>query len=257
MIHVKLIAHTPNPDSIVASAAKLCYSKSGVEEINKNLTEEKTQAFLKKLTDMGHFSPVEHTSFTFAVEGISRTCSHQIVRHRLASYSQQSQRYVNLEQFEYIVPPQIEQNEQAKKIYIEHMENSQKAYNEITKKLYEKNLQELLNNGIDEKIAKNQAEKKSIEDARYVFPNATETKMVITMNARSLHNFFDLRTCERAQWEIRELAYKMLEEVKKVSPLLFKNAGPACVKGVCKEGALSCKRPDIPKERIRKIEENL
>ena len=118
---VKLLAYTPNPDRIVAEAAKLCYSPVGVEEIEKNLDDEKIEKFVNHLVSIGHESPIEHVSFTFGIEGISRTCSHQIVRHRIASFSQQSQRYVKLDQFEYIIPPEIEKDEYAKKIYIEHM----------------------------------------------------------------------------------------------------------------------------------------
>lgn len=254
MLKVKLISHTENPEKVVASAAKLCYSPVGVDEISENLTEENTNKFISNLVEMGHQSPIEHASFTFAVEGISRTCTHQLVRHRIASYSQQSQRYVKLDQFEYIIPPQIEEDEEARKIFINHMENSQKAYDKITKSLFDKNYNYFLEDGNDEKSAKSKAEKKSIEDARYVFPNACETKIVFTMNARTLSNFFTLRTCERAQWEIRELAYKMLEEVKKVAPALFKNQGPSCIRGKCQEGKMTCGHPEIPRKRIEDME---
>lgn len=253
-LKVKLISHTSNPETVVASAAKLCYSQVGLDEITENLTEENTHKFISTLMKMGHESPIEHASFTFAIEGVSRTFTHQLVRHRLASYSQQSQRYVKLDQFEYIVPPQIENNEEAKKIFVEHMENSQKTYDKIVSLLFDKNYQYFINEGQDEKRAKSSAEKKSIEDARYVFPNACETKIVVTMNARTLLNFFSLRTCERAQWEIREVAYRMLEEVKKVSPALFINAGPSCVRGKCTEGRMTCGHPEIPKNRIEKME---
>ena len=134
-IKVKLLAHTPNPDAVVAAAAKLCYSKVGVEQISEKLTDEEVKRFVNHLVEMGHESPIEHVTFTFGIEGISRSCSHQIVRHRIASFSQQSQRYVKLEQFEYIIPPEIEKDEYAKKIYIEHMEASQDAYDNLTKKL--------------------------------------------------------------------------------------------------------------------------
>ena len=129
---VKLIANSPNPEKIIAAAAKLCYSQVGTEDLLNELNEEKTTKFLENLMSMGHESPIEHVSFTFAVEGVSRVLTHQLVRHRIASYSQQSQRYVRLEQFEYIIPPSIENIPEAKEKFIEAMENDQKKYNEIT-----------------------------------------------------------------------------------------------------------------------------
>ena len=254
-IKVKLLAHTPNPDAVVAAAAKLCYSKVGVEQISEKLTDEEVKRFVNHLVEMGHESPIEHVTFTFGIEGISRSCSHQIVRHRIASYSQQSQRYVKLEQFEYIIPPAIESNPEAKKIFIETMERDQEAYDELVDLLLEDILidkhaadygsciREILKENPDvapdrskvldlyaEKFFENyrKAEKQAIEDARYVFPNACETKMVVTMNARSLYNFFSKRCCNRAQWEIRELADLMLVECEKVAPILFSNCGAPC-----------------------------
>lgn len=255
---VELIAHTPQPDKVVAMSAKLCYSKVGVDDIEKNLDEEKIEKFINHLTSIGHESPIEHISFTFAIEGISRVCTHQLVRHRIASYSQQSQRYVKLDQFEYIIPPQIAENEMAKKIFIQSMEADQKAYDDIVDILIKNNEKIYLEQGMDEKKAKSMAEKKSIEDARYVFPNACETKIVVTMNARTLMNFFEHRICERAQWEIKEMAYLMLEQVKKVSPNIFRNSGPSCVsKNKCKEGAMSCKMPHTPMTRIKNMDDKI
>lgn len=240
-LKVKLIEYTKNPEKVIASAAKLCYSPVGIDDILEDLDEKKVQEFLNKLMSYGHASPIEHVSFTFAAEGISRTLSHQLVRHRIASYSQQSQRYVKLDQFEYIIPREIEKDEKAKKIFIEAMEKSQRSYDELTKILKDK----YINNG----MKKIPAEKKAIEDARYVFPNACETKIVFTMNARSLMNFFELRCCNRAQWEIHALADEMLKEVKKVAPVLFKNAGPTCVKDSCKEGTMTCGEIKSVKEK--------
>lgn len=256
-MNVKLIAHTDNPDKVVSMAAKLCYSPVGADEIGENLTPEQIEKFLNILISIGHESPIEHVSFTFSIEGISRACSHQIVRHRIASYSQQSQRYVKLSSFEYIVPPQINEDEKSKEIFIRSMQQSQKAYDEIADALYEKNYKKLTESGMSEKKAKSAAEKISIEDARYVFPNACETKMVVSMNARSLMNFFTHRCCERAQWEIRDVAYDMLREVKKVAPILFKNAGPSCYEGKCKEGNMSCGDPSIAAERISVIQQEI
>ena len=270
MLKVKIIAHTPEPDKVVAQAGKLCYSAVGVDEITQKLTEEEIARYVNMLANIGHESPLEHVSFTFAIEGISRACTHQIVRHRIASYSQQSQRYVKLEQFEYIIPPAIEKNPEAKRIFIEAMERDQKAYDELVDLLLEDILidkhaadygsciREILKENPDvapdrskvldlyaEKFFEDyrKAEKQAIEDARYVFPNACETKIVITMNARSLLHFFNVRCCNRAQWEIREMATEMLKECKKIAPALFKKAGPDCVYGKCGEGKMSCKHP--------------
>ena len=241
---VKIIAYTPNPEEVVASAAKLCYSKVGVDEIQENLTEEGIEKFVSMLSAIGHHSPLEHCTFTFAVEGISRACSHQLVRHRIASYSQQSQRYVKLDKFDYIIPPAIENNEFAKDIFLNAMEQDQKAYNGI--------VEELMNEYIASsgytlasipRSEYNRLEKLAIEDARYVFPNACETKIVFTMNVRTLMNFFTHRCCDRAQWEIRDLANEMLIQVKEIAPTLFKKAGASCVRGKCPEGSMSCGNP--------------
>jgi thymidylate synthase (FAD) len=229
---VKLIQYTQNPEELVAAAAKLCYSSVGVEDILDNLDKNNTEKFLNILVSMGHESPIEHISFTFAVEGVSRSLTHQLVRHRIASFSQQSQRYVRLDQFEYIVPPEIEADEEARKIFIEAMESSQKAYDDLVARLKNKHINDGLNSSA--------AEKKAIEDARYVFPNACETKIIFTMNARSLMNFFRHRCCNRAQWEIRSMAEKMLVEVKKVAPTIFRLSGPSCISGACPEGKMTC-----------------
>ncbi len=237
---VKLLAHTPDPEKVISMAAKLCYSAVGVDQIEENLTDESVDRFLNMLINIGHESPLEHVSFTFAVEGISRACSHQLVRHRIASYSQQSQRYVKLDQFEYIIPPEIEAVKEAKEVFIQAMEEDQKSYDKLVDILFDKHYNNMIKDGKNEKEAKRQAEKKAIEDARYVFPNACETKVVFTMNTRSLYNFLNHRCCERAQWEIRELSIEMLRQLKQVAPILFNNIGPKCVKGPCPEGNMTC-----------------
>jgi thymidylate synthase (FAD) len=252
-LKVKLIAYTPEPEKLVASAAKLCYSSVSAEDIMDNLDEEKTRNFVDMLMKLGHESPIEHVSFTFAAEGISRTLTHQLVRHRIASYSQQSQRYVKLQQFEYIVPPSIEAIPEAKKIFVEQMERDQKAYDDLSATLKQEHTKRLMDNGMEEKKALKTAEKMAIEDARYVFPNACETKIVFTMNARSLLNFFDHRCCNRAQWEIRQMAEEMLKQVVEVAPSLFKNAGPSCVHSKCSEGNMSCGKMEEVREKYYKI----
>lgn len=254
MLKVELLRYTPDGEKLVASAAKLCYSPVGISEIEEGLDEEKLHKFLNLLMDLGHESPIEHVSFTFGVEGVSRTLTHQLVRHRIASFSQQSQRYVRLNQFEYIIPPAIGNNKEAKEIFINAMKENQKNYDKISNLLFDEHYNRYISEGLKEKEAKMKAEKEAIEDARYIFPNACETKIVFTMNARSLLNFFNLRCCNRAQWEIRELATQMLKEVKKVYPILFKNAGPNCIKGPCPEGNMTCGKIVEVREKFMTID---
>lgn len=242
---VTLLQHTGEPEKIVAAAAKLCYSDSGVDNILDGLTDEKTDKFLNMLMNLGHESPIEHVSFTFGIEGVSRSLLAQITRHRLASYSVKSQRYVKEGMFEYIIPPEVEAIPEAKKVFLETMEQEQAAYDKLTEILFQKHFKALREQGMDEKQAKTKAEKAAIEDARFVLPNACETKMVVTMNARSLMNFFRHRCCSRAQWEIRALANEMLKLAKEVAPTLFKKAGPSCVSGPCPEGKMSCGKAEL------------
>lgn len=239
-MNVELLQHTPDPEKIIAAAAKLCYSSSGIDGILDGLDEEKTEKFLKRLMSMGHESPIEHITFTFGIEGVSRSLLAQFTRHRIASYSVKSQRYVKEGQFEFVTPPEIENIPEAKEAFLKAMDDDVKSYNQLADILYEKHYADMLASGMDEKAAKNAAEKKAIEDARYVLPNACETKMIATLNARSLMNFFHHRCCERAQWEIRDMACRMLALVKDVAPTLFAKAGPRCVSGPCPEGTMSC-----------------
>ncbi|MBP2628314.1 MAG: Thymidylate synthase thyX [Firmicutes bacterium] len=216
---IKLISHTPDPERLVAMSARLCYSPVGAEDLVDTMSEAQVESLLNKIVEMEHLSTFEHVSFTFAIEGISRVLTHQLVRHRIASYSQQSQRYVSEHEFEYIMPPTIGANSLAKEKFEQLMNIIRSTYDE------------LITIGINK------------EDARYCLANATETKIVVTMNARTLLHFFQLRCCVRAQWEIRRLAELMLAEVKKVAPLLFKKAGPTCVtNNYCGEGSLTCGR---------------
>lgn len=237
---VEILNYTKDGEMTIAQAGRLCYSPVGVDEIKENTTDEDAKVFVEKLASLGHMSPMEHVSVTFAVEGVSRTLTHQLVRHRLASYSQQSQRYVKLDQFEYIVPPAIENNPKAKEIFIRAMEEDQKSYDLITDQLFQDHYQRLIDEGKSEKKARSEAEKLAIEDARYVFPNACETKIVFTMNARQLLHFISLRACNRAQWEIRLMTIKMVKLLKGIYPGIFKNAGPGCVGGPCPEGPMTC-----------------
>jgi len=219
-MEVRIISYTPQPEVVVASAARLCYSPCSATKIMDDFEQKDVNKFLEKLLKMGHLSPFEHASFTFAVDGISRVASHQLVRHRVgASFSQKSQRYVNENQFEYVIPHSIAKDEKMKAEFDDLMVLLQNKY------------ENLISMGIP------------AEDARYLLPNATTTNFVLTMNARSLMHFFELRCCNRAQKEIRELSDLMLERVREVAPALFAVAGPTCVtQGICFEGQMSCGR---------------
>ncbi len=237
-LKVVLLAYTPHPEETVAAAAKLCYSASDVDAVMEKVEANDQHSFIGKLVDMGHLSPIEHASFTFAIEGISRACSHQLVRHRLASYSQQSQRYVGMEEgFGYIVPPSIGADPVLKERFEFFMEGIQEFYNEL--------VQAMKARGIEGESA--------YEDARFVLPNAVETKLIVTMNARELLHFFTQRCCRRAQWEIRAMAMEMLKLARKAAPAIFREAGPACLSGPCPEGAYSCGAAEEVRELFRAI----
>lgn len=215
---VSLLSYTQQPEQKVAAAARLCYSPAGADELLDKIDKRETENFIAKLISMGHLSPFEHISFTFAIEGVSRVLSHQMVRHRIASYSQKSQRYVSEHNFKYITPPSIKKNPEAERLYNEKMQLIAQAYSDL-------------------------ADMVPKEDARYILPSSCETKFVATYNARSLINFFQHRCCRRAQWEIRSLADEMLALVKEVAPVVFKNGGATCVsQGYCFEGTMSCGR---------------
>ena len=220
MMKVKLIRHTPEPEKLIAIAARLCYSPVGVEDLDVKLDLEAAQKLVRFVTKSGHLSTTEHVYFTFGIEGISRVLSHQLVRHRMASFNQQSQRYVKFnENYEYIVPDSIRQNEKMNEKYNSFVSDIHKFY------------EEMLGNGIE------------AEDARYILPNSSETKMIVTMNARELLHFFTVRCCNRAQTEIRDLAILMLKNVRKTAPSVFENAGPNCLRTPCPEGKYSCGNP--------------
>jgi thymidylate synthase (FAD) len=224
VVKVILLEHTPEPERLVAAAARLCYSDKSADELLDNFTPDKVESFVKKLVSLGHESPMEHVCFTFAIDGISRACSHQLVRHRIGvSFSQKSQRYVKENQFEYVTPPKIAAKPELAEKFDKAMADMQGVY------------EELLAAGVP------------AEDARFVLPNAASTSLVVTMNVRSLWHFFELRCCNRAQWEIRALANAMLAEVREVAPLLFAKAGATCDSmGICFEGGMTCgKCPNV------------
>ena len=240
MPKVTLITHTPDPEMTIASAARLCYSPATIAQVQEKLTPEKAGEFVEMLAGLGHQSPIEHAVFTFGIEGVSRALLAQITRHRIASFSVQSQRYVRENDFEVVVPPQIAEVPEAKAEFELAMQESIAHYQKIAELLKARREKELLAEGLSPKAAASRAEKTAIEDARFVLPNACDTKMIVTMNARSLMNFFQLRCCNRAQWEIRELAEKMFTLVYPVAPHIFAKAGPACLCGPCPEGKMCC-----------------
>lgn len=250
---VRLLTYTHEPEKYIAAAAKLCYASGGVDTIMEGLTDEKVDSFINMLSSVGHESPVEHVSFTFAVEGISRACSHQLVRHRIASYSQQSQRYVPMDKFEYVIPPEIASDEASLAVYEEQMKSAAESYRKLADLLTKKYIDEISDADGDRKAAERAASKRALEDARFVLPNACTTRIILTMNARTLLHFFRLRCCNRAQWEIRAVADEMLRQAHEAAPLLFKNAGPSCVCGTCGEGGMSCKKAAEMKKHIAEL----
>ena len=238
---VILLRHTFQPEELVAMAAKLCYSRADVEDLKAGIEAKDQTRFLQKLIEMGHESTMEHASFTFAISGVSRSFLAQIPRHRNASFSVQSQRYVGQKrdegEFNYIMPPAIAAlGEEAQEKFHAQMAMMQTWYNEWV---------DLLGD----------AGEKSNEDARFVLPNAAETRMLMTMNVRELRHFFGLRCCRRAQWEIRQVAWMMLEECRRACPVLFANAGPGCLRGACPEGSKSCGQAALVREQSRLLDE--
>lgn len=225
-MQVELIQHTQNPERAIATAARLCYAPVGASELMETMPDERVKSVLKTIMKGKHYSALEHASYTFAVDGVSRALTHQLVRHRVASFNQQSQRYVQFDGgFEFVTPPSVDNNALAKSEFEKAMAEAAKVYEKL----------------ISLDIPK--------EDARFVLPNACESKIVITMNVRELLHFFELRCCNRAQWEIRELAHKMLELVRPTAPYIFMDAGAPCVHDVCHEGKLSCGNPYPKVER--------
>ncbi|MEA2089474.1 MAG: FAD-dependent thymidylate synthase [Thermoproteota archaeon] len=232
-MRVKLLRYTRDPEVLCATAALTSSKQKGASEFLEKTDLGKARKILRRVLGYGHFSVIEHASFTFSLEGVSRVLTHQLVRHRLASYTQQSQRYVKYDTLEhYVTPKSIIENTEAKKIYEQCLKHISEAYQKL----------------LTFKVPK--------EDARFVLPNAAKTNITVTMNGRELRHFFNLRCCVRAQWEIREVAVEMLRQVKRVAPAIFENAGPYCVEfGYCPEGKLKPKTCNIEeiKEKFRKL----
>lgn len=233
-LNVKLIACTEGLNKLPALAAKLCYSASSIDDLIKKIEANEQDKFLEKIKRNGHLSVSEHGNFTYGIDGISRVTSHQLVRHRIASYSQQSQRYVKLtsngdnDGFGFIIPLSIKAlGEEAVEEFNRQMLAIQGFYDHWTEQV-------------------------PAEDARYVLSNATETKIIVTMNIRELLHFFTVRCCERAQWEIRQMADEMLKLAKEKAFVFFTDAGPACLRGHCSEGEMTCKKINEVREKYGK-----
>ncbi len=219
-MNVELLYSTPDPERAVAVAARLCYAPVGAAELMEHMGDDAIRRVLSTIMNSGHFSALEHASYTFAIDGVSRALTHQLVRHRLASYNQQSQRYVSYaEEPSFITPPTIAEDPVASAAFVAACDSAFSAY------------RALIEAGVP------------AEDARYLLPNAMETKIAVTMNIRELLHFFELRCCKRAQWEIRELALAMLELVEPTAPYIFMDAGASCRRGPCREGKMTCGEP--------------
>lgn len=233
---VVLLQHNADGEKLIASAAKLCYSNKSIEQIIESNNFSDNSEFIQKLMDLGHLSVIEHISFTFGIEGVSRALLAQITRHRIASFSVKSQRYAAAkENFNFVIPPSIEAlGADSVEEYCKQMHTIGSWYEDWQKRL----------GGSGEKAN---------EDARFVLPNAAETKLILTMNARELLHFFSLRCCNRAQWELRQVAWDMLKLCIDVCPQIFRFAGASCIRGKCSEGAFSCKKQDEVKKAFNKL----
>ncbi len=219
-MHVELLYHTPDPERAIATAARLCYAPVGAAELMETMPEERVRSVLTTIMSSGHFSTLEHASYTFAIDGVSRALTHQLVRHRIASFNQQSQRYVKFTDGVAVVKPEsVAASPETEAVFDEAVEACVSAY------------RKLLDAGVP------------AEDARYLLPNAAESKIVVTMNVRELLHFFSLRCCNRAQWEIRDMAHRMLELARPTAPFVFADAGAPCVRGACPEGKMTCGNP--------------
>lgn len=219
-MHIELLYHTPDPERAIATAARLCYAPVGAAELMETMPEERVRSVLTTIMSSGHFSTLEHASYTFAIDGVSRALTHQLVRHRIASFNQQSQRYVKFTDGVAVVKPEsVAASPEKEAVFDEAIEACVTAY------------RKLLDAGVP------------AEDARYLLPNAAESKIVVTMNVRELLHFFSLRCCNRAQWEIRDMAHRMLELARPTAPFVFADAGAPCVRGACPEGKMTCGNP--------------
>jgi len=240
ILSVKLLEVSRNAVALIYAACRQCYSAQFAGDIfdEAEASANAQEAFIQKIAASGHESPLEHVKFTFAIQGVSRALTHQLVRHRVASYSQQSQRYVKADNFDYIVPPSIAGDEALCKEFLRIMREIQASYNTLLERYKEKG----------------KSGEEANQDARFVLPQAAETKIVVTMNCRELLHFFKHRCCSRAQWEIRRLAEEMLKICRRELPCVFTHAGAQCVQlEYCPEGEkFSCGRYPVKSKILRK-----
>jgi thymidylate synthase (FAD) len=214
---VSLVSCTRDPEMTCARCASVSWRRKGMKAISL----DEARQIIRRVLGYGHESVIEHACFTFFIEDISRSLTHQLVRHRIASFTQQSMRYVDLVKSKsyFIVPKSISEDEELARLFGDLMAKCKNTYDILRKR------------GVPP------------EDSRFALPIATQTKIAITMNARELRHFFAMRCCLRAQWEIRQLANRMLKICKTTAPSLFEGAGPSCVKlAYCPEGELTCGR---------------
>lgn len=233
---VQIVAYSPNPERLVAAAARSCWSNRPFQEIYTSLRERDIDKLLKKVILRGHHSVLEHADFTFALSGISRVLTHQLVRHRIASYSQLSQQRVDQSEVQYIIPPAIRRDPELTRRYQSWVNEARSFY------------ALLVEQGVPQ------------GSARYVLPSACETRVVVSMNARSLFNLIAQRDCASEEWEFRTLAHRMHAELLKVAPRIFRFAGPRCrTETDCLEGELvdECGLPEATGAVVRFRESEL
>ncbi len=236
---VTLLSHTPQPEKLVAAAARMCYSAASADTIWEGWTRKKPELHRYAGGDRPR-KPSGARQLHLCHRRRVPLFAGPDHRHRIASFSVQSQRYVREKAFEYVLPPSIAEDPHCREIFEKAMAEDQRLYDELAAALTDRQAARLEEQGMAPEEARKAARKMANEDARFVLPNACCTKMMMTMDTRSLYNFFRLRCCNRAQWEIREVARQMLEECRKVAPHLFQKAGPACLYGPCPEGKMSC-----------------
>jgi len=229
---VTLLTHTPEPEKIIACAAKICYSPSNAEDLLEGLTDEKAKIFIRKLKAMSHETPFEMADFVFGIDGMSKACSQHFSRHRISSQNQKSQRYVDERDFDFYTPDVIKNNKDALEIYNYVISQNNNAYHLILTSLR-----------ADESLPIENRDKIALENARYVLPNACDTSLILKMNARELFHFFKLRCCNRALTETRLIADEMLRLVSEKFPVIFEGSGAPCINGSCPEGKMGCGHP--------------
>ena len=237
---VTLLTHTPEPDRAVAAAGRLCYAPVSAAELTEQMTDGDVARLVRGLVASGHHSALEHATFTFAVDGVSRACTHQLVRHRVASYNQQSQRYVNFSHTDsFVVPPSVAANAAAELVFLRAMDQAREAYDQL----------------VELGLAEGRSRESVQEDARFVLPNAAPTNFHVMVNFAEMLHICDLRLCVRAQWEIRRMVAMMRAEIKHVLPEIAVFLQPKCGEnrmGYCDESLDEWQKCPLGKVRPHK-----